>query len=79
MQNNDSFHGLTNGEWCVHASLRRPVNVYAYGGIVRATLIAWRPTRRNRRTRTARVEYATGKRATVKIEHITPVLEVSAD
>lgn len=77
----DTFHGLTTGEWCRLAATRQPVDVFTKGAVIRCTLIAWRPRRPNRTTRSnvARVEYPSGSRATVKIQQVTPVVTQTAD
>lgn len=75
----DIFHGLTLDQWCVHAANRRLVDVYANGNMIRAVLVAWRPRKNGRRANTARVEFSTGNRATVKTRFVTPVLEPTAD
>ena len=57
-----------------HAANRGPIH---YGDHT-ATLIAWKPTRRGRREKTARIEYASGRRLTVPVNLITIPTEDAA-
>jgi|DEB0MinimDraft_10_1074344.scaffolds.fasta_scaffold67676_2 hypothetical protein len=71
----ERFHGLTIGAWCDLARRRQKVHVFYQGAVHECTLIAWRPIRPGRtvRTKTARVEFPSGSRATVKIGQVTPI------
>lgn len=71
----ERFHGLTTGAWCDLARRRQKVHVFHQGAVFECTLISWRPTRpgRTARTKTARVEFPSGSRATVKIGQVTPI------
>lgn len=54
-----------------HAIKRGEVIVRNQGRVRLATLIAWRPNRNGKHTRTARVQFARGSYATVKIEEVS--------
>lgn len=62
--------------WIHHAKARGPVIVEHDGHARQARLIAWKPHHNGRRTNKARVQFPSGRRATVATDRVTAREEI---